>query len=425
MERSKQAGDTFLDGKLEVIRVLGKGGMGTVYEVRHTLTKHRRALKVMRPEMTNATVLQRFRREASVAGTVESPYIAEIYDAGQLDDGGFYVLMEMLDGESLREYLGRTGRLESGPACALVEELCRGLQVAHEAGIIHRDLKPENVFLVDADGTTQLKLIDFGISKFDDAENLTGATETGAILGTPLYMSPEQLKSSRDVDVRTDLYAVGVMLYELLSGDRPFEADSLPTLLVKIYTGECVPLAERAPNVPAELCAIVERAMSLRADDRFASIDELGRAIEPFASELRLVPPGASTAPIAFMPTATDGHDIPRTQAGEITPRQNEQSERARTPVVAVAVILVAIAAAGLAWALTARTEPVVAPRPEVETTEPPGELPRGELTPIAEMIEMAPIEMQVQPDMQPTKVRMVRPSERDGLMRPGYGRSP
>ncbi|MEM9075013.1 MAG: serine/threonine-protein kinase [Myxococcota bacterium] len=413
MERGtpKSPGETLLGGKLEVLRILGAGGMGTVYEVRHRLTKHRRALKVMHPFEADATMVKRFLQEASVAGTLDSEYIVETFDAGQLEDGSFYVLMEMLEGDPLRTFLWRRGTLDVGTAFAAARELCRGLQVAHAQGIIHRDLKPDNVFLATSGEDVKVKLLDFGISKFQDGESLTGATESGAILGTPLYMSPEQLKSSKNVDPRTDIYAVGVMLYEMLVGERPFEADSLPSLLVKIYTGEFIPLAERDPSLPAEVVAVVERAMHLDADRRFASAAELGEALAPFATSIamsvaKVEDPKPSMDEIAFLPTA----------ASDVPPPPAKKAKGMR--LAGVLVVLAGVLAAAGAWVALRPEQRVVSEPPADEPVQPEASpeppIPVGEVVPLVE----PPVEMR-----EKTTMRRIRPSERDGLMRPSYGR--
>ncbi len=415
----KKAGDTFLDGKLEIIRVLGAGGMGVVYEVRHTLTKHRRALKVMTPREANATIIKRFLQEASVAGTLDTDYITQIFDAGQLEDGSFYVLMEMLEGDSLREVLDARGKLPAGLACAVVREACRGLRIAHEAGVIHRDLKPENIFLVNTGGDLKVKLIDFGISKFENAEELTGATETGAILGTPLYMSPEQLRNSKNVDLRTDIYALGVVLYEMVTGRRPFEAESLPELLVKIFTGECVAAGEY-PELDTQLASVIERAMQLDRGARFQTTEELEAAMDEFATELVLTPVGARTDPMAFMATMASEASIPKTMESRHAP----PPRRVWWPALLLALAL----GAGLTWVLT-RTE---APAPTTPEQPQEPDIPNGaatpertEMTSITEMTssaEMTVTEMRVAPTTEmTTQMTKLRPSERDGLMRPGY----
>ena len=210
-------------GKLEVVRRLGAGGMGAVYEVIHRLTHHHRALKVLHSELArDADVVARFLREASVAGTLQSPHVVETFDAGQLEDGSPYVLMELLEGSPLTDLIAG-GAVTPARTVRIVLEACEGLQAAHTAGIVHRDIKPDNLFLtIGSGGAERIKLLDFGISKFArPAEDDVRLTQTGLVLGTPLYMSPEQASADADLDERTDIYSLGVILYELLSGGRP------------------------------------------------------------------------------------------------------------------------------------------------------------------------------------------------------------
>ncbi len=235
-------GQTLLDGKLDVERKLGEGGMGVVYRVRHRMTKHARALKVLHaPLASHAGVVKRFMREATVAGQLDCPRVVETYDAGVLESGAPYVLMELLEGESLADRLEAEVQLAPERAVQIALEALEGLVATHAAGIVHRDLKPENLFLVrDRDGGEHVKLLDFGISKFHlDDESITA---TGNLLGTPMYMSPEQTEGAERADARSDLYAMGVILYEALSGATPFEASSLPKLLMEVHLGERPPL---------------------------------------------------------------------------------------------------------------------------------------------------------------------------------------
>ncbi|HJL02061.1 MAG TPA: protein kinase [Polyangiaceae bacterium LLY-WYZ-15_(1-7)] len=278
------AGDVIL-GKLRVVRVLGEGGMGVVYEVEHQITKHRRALKLLHPHISeNAEVTVRLLREASVAGRLRNKHVVETFDAGQLETGAAYVLMEMLEGKSFAELL-EDGRPPVGRSVSLVWEACEGLAAAHREGIVHRDLKPDNLFLAhDLDGEEIVKVLDFGISKFSETQDYAGAlTADGAVMGTPFYMSPEQSRGASDIDGRTDIYALGVLLYEALARRVPFIADTFPALVVRIVEGDCEPLGEVAPHVAPELAAVVHRAMATDVADRYPTVRDLQEALRPFA----------------------------------------------------------------------------------------------------------------------------------------------
>jgi serine/threonine-protein kinase len=277
---------TIIAGKLRVVRMLGMGGMGAVYEVEHEFTKHRRALKMLHAEMLeHPIVVARFVREASAAGHIGNPHIVETFDAGKLDGGEPYLVMEMLKGETLGDRLEKVRRLALPELVDVIRQACDGVQAAHDAGIVHRDLKPENLFLVDRDGRSFVKLLDFGVSKFDST--LTGAdgtTKEGSALGTPYYMSPEQVDGDKDLDARTDVYALGVILYQCASGKRPFKADALPKLAVLIHEGKPAPLSERRPELPIGFVEVVHKAMARDRNQRFQTARELGLALEPYSA---------------------------------------------------------------------------------------------------------------------------------------------
>jgi serine/threonine-protein kinase len=272
---------TIVAQRLQVVRVLGEGGMGAVYEVEHLLTKHRRALKLLHPELASvAGVVERFLREASAAGRIGNAHIVETFDAGTTEDSAPYLVMEMLEGYSLSSYLERRGRLEPAEAVEIVRQVCDGIQSAHDSGIVHRDLKPENIFLLK-NPRHFVKILDFGISKFDPA--LTGTTAStleGSVLGTPYYMSPEQVRGAKDVDGSADVYALGVVLYECLAGRRPFEAETLPHLAVLIAEGNYTPVSHARPGIPVELDAVIAGALSADRSLRYRSASAFAEALD-------------------------------------------------------------------------------------------------------------------------------------------------
>jgi len=278
---------TVLWEKLRVVRRLGGGGMGAVYEVEHLITKHRRALKILhRKYITKPRYVRRLIREAGVAGTLKTPYVVETFDAGVLEDGSAYVLMELLDGRSLLAMMRERGRVPQAELAGIMVQVCEGIQVAHEAGIIHRDLKPDNVYLTrGSDGIERVKILDFGISKFTmlDPQMPSGLTSEGTIIGTPFYMSPEQAIGARDVDGRTDVYALGVIMYEALTGILPYDADSLGPLFIKIHEGKYVPVRQRAPEIDPSFEEVVHRAMHRSRDLRHPTADALRAELVRFA----------------------------------------------------------------------------------------------------------------------------------------------
>jgi serine/threonine protein kinase len=279
-----KTGDLIAD-KYEIESLLGSGGMGAVFSATHRWTGKRVALKWLLPELiAREDVAERFMREAQVGGRVMHPNVVDIHDFGQAD-GSFYMVMELLQGEDLGTLLERKGKLSVTEACRILIPLSRGLDAAHKAGVIHRDLKPENVFICrNAAGEEVPKVLDFGISKMrpliDDAS--WGGTTTGVIIGTPHYMSPEQLRS-QPVDARSDVYALGVLLHQLLSGALPFPAQNYSDLIVRVLTLDPEPLGKVAPEAPPALIEIVIKAMARDPDNRFDSVEQLARALEPFA----------------------------------------------------------------------------------------------------------------------------------------------
>lgn len=285
-ERAPAAGTalvagSLVDGKFRIVRPLGVGGVGKVFEVEHDLTKHRRALKVLLPG-ASAEVVERFVREASAAARIRNPHVAETFDAGRLEGGEPYLLMELLDGNTLKERLQREGPIDPGELVDLIHQACEGIQAAHEAGIIHRDLKPDNLFVEVRDGRPFVKILDFGISKFDEGKTgMRGITKEGSVLGTPHYMSPEQVLGLPSIDARTDVYALGVILYECACGQRPFDAPSVEALSVLIHQGHAMPLDRRLPSLSRAFCEIVERAMATERDQRFESARALASALGP------------------------------------------------------------------------------------------------------------------------------------------------
>jgi serine/threonine-protein kinase len=311
---------TLVAGKLRIVRLLGTGGMGAVYEVEHELTKHRRALKLLHARYKiYPELISRFLREASAAGRIGNPHIAETFDAGELEAGDPYLVMELLKGETLSDLVRRKGKLSVAEAAELVRQACTGVQAAHDAGIVHRDLKPENLFVVERDHRPFVKILDFGISKFDP--HLTGGematTREGASLGTPLYMPPEQVRGDKRIDARADIYALGIILYECVTGQRPYEAETLAHLAVLIHEGKAVPLSQLRPDAPPAFTELVHRAMANKPEMRFTTARELGDVLANFTGLVtgptvgwpgRGVPLDAPK-PVVAKPPAGPSHD--------------------------------------------------------------------------------------------------------------------
>ncbi|MFO0647596.1 MAG: protein kinase [Polyangiales bacterium] len=267
---------TVIGGKYHLLSVLGTGGMGAVYRAENTWTRREVALKLLHPELTNSReVVERFMQEAQLASQLRHPNIVDVLDMGQEpSDGSFFIVQELLHGNDLRTVIDASGRLDAETSIDIVLPLMGALALAHRRGVVHRDIKPENIFLAqDESGETVPKLIDFGISKImtasRDARNLT---QTGTLVGTPNYMSPEQARGDVLVDGQTDVWSLGVVLYEILSGRVPFDAPNQNMLMVKIITEHAQRIETVAPDLPASLAELVHRALAHDRAARFADM---------------------------------------------------------------------------------------------------------------------------------------------------------
>ncbi|MDP3274977.1 MAG: serine/threonine-protein kinase [Deltaproteobacteria bacterium] len=260
--------------KFKLLRLLGAGGMGAVFEAEDTLMRRRVALKIMRPEVARRQELvQRFVREARAANAIQHRNIVKIYDLARDEESGtFYIVQELLSGEGLSTRLERAGKLTPAEVMGIMGPVLDALHAAHEHGIIHRDIKPDNVFLHRGeDGTTVPKLIDFGISKIAEAEEGLAKTQTGTALGTPYYMSPEQVRGDSKIDARADVWSAAIMLFELLTGTKPFFADNYNILILKIMTERAPLVHEVEPTLNAEISRVLAEALAPDRDHRISS----------------------------------------------------------------------------------------------------------------------------------------------------------
>jgi eukaryotic-like serine/threonine-protein kinase len=275
-------------GKYRIERVLGMGGMGVVVAATHVTLEERVAIKFLLPHaLSNGEAVARFLREARAAVRIKSEHVARVTDVGQLENGAPYMIMEYLDGADLGTVGQRRGALPLEDGVEFVLQACEAIAEAHALGIVHRDLKPANLFLATrADGTPSVKVLDFGISKMTGMSSSgadLGMTKTTAVMGSPLYMSPEQMASSRDVDARTDIWALGAILYELLTGTVPFQADTITQLCVMILQYPSPALRNARPDAPEGLGLVIARCLEKDRNRRFTTIAEFAHALAPYA----------------------------------------------------------------------------------------------------------------------------------------------
>lgn len=274
-----------IDGKYRVERVLGSGGMGLVVEAVHLELRVRRAIKVMLPATrSSAKSVERFLREARAACELGSEHVARVFDVGRLDDGGPFIVMEHLTGEDLATALLRRGRLPVEEAAVYLLEACEALAEAHARGIVHRDLKPGNLFLTRSnDGSPCVKLLDFGVSKLLVDDDDGPRTSTGTIMGSPHYLSPEQIEPDRVVDARSDVWALGVILHELTTGQCPSSGQGILHIIKEIAYGTPTAPSRVRPGLPAALDAVVLRCLEKDPTRRYADVVALARALATLA----------------------------------------------------------------------------------------------------------------------------------------------
>jgi serine/threonine-protein kinase len=281
---SRAVGELIGD-RYEIVGQLGGGGMGELYEVVHRHVGRHLALKLLRPHLLSRTShASRFEREARAAGRLDSIHIVPTVDFGKTADGSPYYVMELLKGEDLRSVIQR-GPIPTQAAVEIIRQAAIGLAVAHRDGIVHRDIKPANIFVAaGVDDAPLVKVLDFGIAKLDpDVYESVEHTMSGAVLGTAPYMSPEQARGS-PIDARSDIYSLGIVLYEALTGRRPFSGQSYNAIIYRILTASIEPVTSLCPEIPPTLAAIVDRLVSRDVAARFSSAEEVVAALTPFAT---------------------------------------------------------------------------------------------------------------------------------------------
>jgi len=306
-----QRGDV-LAGKYLVEEILGVGAMGVVVAALHVELDRRVALKFMKLEaITRPEGIERFLREARAAGRLRSEHTCQVHDVGRLENGAPYIVMELLDGEDLETLLKRAGPLPVGEVTRYMIEVCEAMAEAHAAGIVHRDLKPQNLFrLRKANGRAQIKVLDFGISKNLQSTDIV-ETAANVVIGTPAYMSPEQLASSKSVDPRTDIWSLGVIMYQLLVDRLPFTGSDLLSLGVAVMSQEPESPSTIRKDLDARLAFVISKCLMKDREHRFASAVELSHALAPFADPVVMWTPAADRARAANVSSEYDAQTAP------------------------------------------------------------------------------------------------------------------
>jgi eukaryotic-like serine/threonine-protein kinase len=268
-------------------KLLGEGGMGAVWSARHVVTKRAVAIKFLKPP-ASLDLVQRFMREAQAANAVRHPNVVVVHDFFELESGLPAMVMDLFDGDTLASQLERRSIVPLRELARIMLSVVSALSAIHAAGIVHRDLKPENVFLAQLpDGRVEPMVLDFGICKLDASEAALGqsdiSTTAGRIIGSPCYMAPEQVRGAADIDARTDIWSLGVMLYECVTGVRPFDGDSMALVVARITAGPLRPVEELAPQLPPQLASVINRMLRRDRGERLSDLSQLAAALSPLA----------------------------------------------------------------------------------------------------------------------------------------------
>ncbi len=342
--------------KYELVRLLGQGGMGAVYEARNHLGKRFAVKLLLKPEFSqDQALVARFFREAKASAAIESEHVVEVFDTGEDGETRFpFIVMELLRGEDLEHTIQRVGALCTTGAARVIFQAAEGLRKAHEHGIVHRDIKPANIFMTMRDsGDALVKILDFGIAKQSmdalSAGQDQGLTKTGSMLGTPLYMSPEQAQGLRTIDGRSDVWSLAMCLYEALSGRTPWgDVETLGQLILSICSRDVTPLQELAPWVPPELALVVHKALKREVNQRTASAHQLMEELRPFCQGSATITPDVligveeatrrTTAPRADI-GASSSVVLTSSQAGQARGKKSSAPLFAGLAVVALVLV--------------------------------------------------------------------------------------
>jgi serine/threonine protein kinase len=400
LPKGAQEGD-LVDGKYRIGHVIGEGAMGTVVEARDVSLHRKVAIKFLKADaLGHADAVARFLVEARAAAQLASDYVARVYEVGTLEGGAPYIVMECLDGCDLAEWLRRYKVVGVAQAVEFILQACDAISEAHDSGIVHRDVKPANLFAVDrGNGHPRIKVLDFGISKTEPIVSATMGPESNGpsppttgertIIGSPLYMSPEQMESARDVDARTDIWALGVTLYQLLTGKVPFEGTTLLQVYSKIIAGPPSSVRESASDVPPALESIVLKCLERDRARRYATVSELVAALEDVVSGAGTTQVSASSTPVRTVKPDLSTSTPPAPSAAPVSPavapslpfgswaRTARSGALWRATGVGVAVVVVAVVVFVVTTRLVSAVGPKDTPspsaRPTTSSPAPPG----------------------------------------------------
>jgi serine/threonine-protein kinase len=369
-------------GNYRVTKLLGEGGMGAVYLGEHPVIGRKVAIKVLHTALAaDKDIVARFFNEARAIHLIGHPNIVEILDFGQTPDGQPYFIMEFLTGEALSEVVSR-GAISAPEVAHIADQMCRALAAAHAKGIVHRDLKPHNVQLIEKDGEPFVKILDFGVAKILSAPDGSQSvkTRTGSLMGTPLYMSPEQCKGAGLLDHRTDIYSLGVMIYEMLAGRPPFMAEGIGELFAKHMLEDAPNLLDFAPQTPPTMAAAVMKSLNKELDDRFSSMEEFRKGL---LGEIAVAASAATKAPgMPKRAAATAAGMRPVNVAATMSPQaqsttlssatseiDDELAPKKKKTGLFVGVGIAAVAAIGIIVVMSKSSE---APKPVAAVPAPP-----------------------------------------------------
>ncbi|HEX5100686.1 MAG TPA: serine/threonine-protein kinase [Polyangiaceae bacterium] len=419
-----------LAGKYRVERILGEGGMGYVVAAIHEQLEQRVAVKLLVPELAeDPDAVERFLREARASVRIQSEHVARVIDVGELADGAPYLVMEFLSGRDLAQELEARETFEIGVAIDYVLQACEALAEAHALGVIHRDLKPANLFLTHRpDGSPLVKVLDFGISKALKSQSGSGGaspslTAAQSFLGSPAYMSPEQARRPKTVDTRTDIWALGVVLYEFLGGETPFVGDVPLEVLTAAAADPMPSLREMRKDVPAELEAVIRRCLEKKADDRYQTVADFAEALRPFApvesrrsisriagilrTSLAPQDPSSTTLKSSSVPAPADSADTEAAPVSPISPSERRDRDKdtqmhwgksqsgtrrsRRTLVLAGALAALVVAGLGV-YGLGGRRDITPPPGERANAAQPSVPAPATATAPVAVLPPAAPV---------------------------------